>query len=253
MASTPIDPIHQFQIHPIADLFELGGVKFAFTNSSLFMLIIVALTTFILVAGTASRAMVPGRFQSVAELWYEFVENMVKQVLGHEGMQFFPLVFSLFSFVLMANMLGMFPYFFTVTSHVIITASLAVMVILIVLGVGIYKNGLGFFKLFVPHGVPMAILPFISLIEIISFLSRPVSLGLRLFGNMLAGHIVLKVFAGFVAVMMGAGAVGVIGSLAPLLMAVALTALEFLVAFLQAFVFAILTCVYLNDALHPGH
>jgi F-type H+-transporting ATPase subunit a len=213
----------------------------------------VVTVTGILLAAAARGALVPGRLQSLGEVWYEFIHNMVRNVLGPEGKPFFPLVFSLFSFVLVANMLGMFPYFFTVTSHVVVTASLAVFVVGLVVVVGIARHGLGWFKLFVPHGVPVVILPFISLIEIISFLSRPVSLGLRLFGNMLAGHIVLKVFAGFVVSLAGYGAVGVIGAAAPLVMAVALTALEFLVAFLQAFVFAILTCVYLNDALHTHH
>jgi F-type H+-transporting ATPase subunit a len=178
---------------------------------------------------------------------------MVRQVMGEDGMKFFPLVFTIFSFVLVANMLGMFPYFFTVTSHVIVTAALAVFIILLVVGVGLARHGLGWFRLFVPRGVPIAILPFISAIEVISFLSRPVSLGLRLFGNMLAGHIVLKVFAGFVVSLSALGIGGILGAIFPLGMAVGLTALEFLVAFLQAFVFAILTCVYLNDALHPGH
>lgn len=247
------DPIHQFQIQDLAGPFNLGGYEISFTNSALFMGLSVATVTGLLLAASARGAMVPGRLQSIGELWYQFIENMVKQVLGHEGKKFFPLVFSLFSFVLMANMLGMFPYFFTVTSHVIVTAALAVFVVALVVVVGIAKHGLGWFKLFVPHGVPVVILPFISLIEIISFLSRPISLGLRLFGNMLAGHIVLKVFAGFVVSLAAYGAGGIIGAIAPLAMAVALTALEFLVAFLQAFVFAILTCVYLNDALHPGH
>jgi F-type H+-transporting ATPase subunit a len=247
------DPIHQFQIQDLAGPFNLGGYEISFTNSALFMGLSVATVTGILLAASARGAMVPGRLQSIGELWYQFIENMVKQVLGHEGKKFFPLVFSLFSFVLMANMLGMFPYFFTVTSHVIVTAALAVFVVALVVVVGIAKHGLGWFKLFVPHGVPVVILPFISLIEIISFLSRPISLGLRLFGNMLAGHIVLKVFAGFVVSLAAYGAGGIVGAIAPLAMAVALTALEFLVAFLQAFVFAILTCVYLNDALHPGH
>jgi F-type H+-transporting ATPase subunit a len=251
--ATGIDPIHQFQIHPLAGPFHIGGYEISFTNSALFMGIAVAVITSVLLAAAARGALVPSRLQSVGELWYEFVHNMVRNVLGHEGKKFFPLVFSLFSFVLIANLLGMFPYFFTVTSHVIVTASLAVFIIALVVVVGIAKHGLGWFKLFVPHGVPMVILPFISLIEIISFLSRPVSLGLRLFGNMLAGHIVLKVFAGFVVVLGSLGFGGVVGAIAPLAMAVALTALEFLVAFLQAFVFAILTCVYLNDALHPGH
>lgn len=247
------DPIHQFQIHDLAGPFHVGGYEISFTNSALFMGIVVATVTVILVAAAARGALVPGRLQSVGELWYEFIHNMVKNVLGPEGKPFFPLVFSLFSFVLVANMLGMFPYFFTVTSHVVVTASLAVFVVALVVVVGIARHGLGWFKLFVPHGVPMAILPFISLIEIISFLSRPVSLGLRLFGNMLAGHIVLKVFAGFVVSLGALGLGGILGALAPLAMAVALTALEFLVAFLQAFVFAILTCVYLNDALHTHH
>lgn len=247
------DPIHQFQIHDLAGPFHVGGYEISFTNSALFMGIVVATVTVILVAAAARGALVPGRLQSVGELWYEFIHNMVKNVLGPEGKPFFPLVFSLFSFVLVANMLGMFPYFFTVTSHVVVTASLAVFVVALVVVVGIARHGLGWFKLFVPHGVPMAILPFISLIEIISFLSRPVSLGLRLFGNMLAGHIVLKVFAGFVVSLGALGFGGILGAVAPLAMAVALTALEFLVAFLQAFVFAILTCVYLNDALHTHH
>ena len=247
------DPIHQFQIHDLAGPFHVGGYEISFTNSALFMGLSVATVTGILLLASAKAALVPGRLQSIGELWYHFIENMVRQVLGHEGKAFFPLVFSLFSFVLMANMLGMFPYFFTVTSHVVVTASLAVFVVGLVVVVGIAKHGLGWFRLFVPHGVPGVILPFISLIEIISFLSRPISLGLRLFGNMLAGHIVLKVFAGFVVSLGALGVGGIVGAIAPLAMAVALTALEFLVAFLQAFVFAILTCVYLNDALHTHH
>jgi F-type H+-transporting ATPase subunit a len=247
------DPIHQFQIHDLAGPFHIGGYDLSFTNSALFMGATVATIAGFLWFASSKAEMIPGRIQSIGEMWYGMIENMVNNVLGREGKAFFPLVFSLFSFVLVANMLGMFPYFFTVTSHVIITVSLALFVVALVIGVGIYKHGLGWFKLFVPHGVPLAILPFISLIEIISFLSRPISLGLRLFGNMLAGHIVLKVFAGFVVSLSALGIGGMLGAIAPLAMAVSLTALEFLVAFLQAFVFAILTCVYLNDALHPGH
>jgi F-type H+-transporting ATPase subunit a len=247
------DPIHQFQIHDLAGPFHIGGYDISFTNSALFMGATVATITGLLLLASRKRALVPGRLQSVGEMWYSMIENMVNNVLGKDGKPFFPLVFSLFSFVLIANMLGMFPYFFTVTSHVIVTVSMALFVVGLVIVVGIYKHGLGWFKLFVPSGVPMAILPFISLIEIISFLSRPISLGLRLFGNMLAGHIVLKVFAGFVVSLSALGLGGILGALAPMAMAVALTALEFLVAFLQAFVFAILTCVYLNDALHTHH
>jgi len=247
------DPIHQFQIQDLTTPINIGGHEISFTNSALFMGLTVATITGFLIYASRKRELVPGRTQSIGELWYGLVHNMVQQVLGPEGKTFFPLVFSLFSFVLVANMLGMFPYFFTVTSHVIVTASLALFVVGLVVVVGIAKHGLGWFKLFVPHGVPLVILPFISLIEIISFLSRPISLGLRLFGNMLAGHIVLKVFSGFVVSLAALGIGGIIGAIAPLAMAVALTALEFLVAFLQAFVFAILTCVYLNDALHPSH
>ena len=168
-------------------------------------------------------------------------------------MRFMPLVFSLFMFVLTANIFGMVPYFFTVTSHIIVTAALALLVIFTVTIYGFYKNGTHFLKLFVPSGVPAAIVPLVTLIEIISFLSRPLSLAVRLFANMLAGHITLKVFAGFVVTLTGLGAFGFLGALLPLIMVVALTALEFLVAFLQAYVFTILTCMYLNDALHPGH
>ena len=247
------DPIHQFRLHDLAGPWDVAGYEISFTNSALFMGITVATITGVLLLAARKGALVPGRLQSVGEMWYGLVDNMVKNVLGEEGKAFFPLVFSLFSFVLVANMLGMFPYFFTVTSHVIVTVALALFVVGLVVVVGITKHGLGWFKLFVPHGVPLAILPVISVIEIISFLSRPISLGLRLFGNMLAGHIVLKVFAGFVVSLGALGGIGILGAIAPMFMAVALTALEFLVAFLQAFVFAILTCVYLNDALHPSH
>jgi F-type H+-transporting ATPase subunit a len=247
------NPIEQFKIQDLTGSMNLGGYDISFTNSALFMGATVATITGILLLASSKRALVPGRLQSVGEMWYSMIANMVENVLGKDGKPFFPLVFSLFSFVLIANMLGMFPYFFTVTSHVVITVAMALFVVGLVVVVGIYKHGLGWFKLFVPSGVPIAILPFISLIEIISFLSRPISLGLRLFGNMLAGHIVLKVFAGFVVSLSALGFGGILGAIAPMAMAVALTALEFLVAFLQAFVFAILTCVYLNDALHTHH
>ena len=191
----------------------------------------------------------PARLQSIAELSYEFVADMVRSTAGAEGMKFFPFVFSLFMFILIANMIGMIPYTFTVTSHIIVTVALAILVFLTVLVYGLYRNGLHFLKLFVPNGVPIYILPLVVVIEILSFLSRPISHSVRLFANMLAGHITLKVFAGFVASLGGAWArsAGPVGVL-PLAMIVALTALEILVAFLQAYVFAILTCIYLNDA-----
>jgi len=246
-----IEPMHQFEINRIVEL-KLFGADISFTNASLWMLIALAVISFITVYGSAQRSMVPGRLQSLAEMSYEFVANTLTGVTGKEGMQFFPFVFSLFMFVFAANMLGMIPGSFTVTSQIIVTAAFALLVIGTVVVVGVAKHGSHFFGLFVPSGVPIPILLLMVPIEIISFLSRPVSLSLRLFGNMLAGHIVLKAFGGLTVMLLGAGAWAVISPL-PLLMAVAVTALEFLVAFLQAYVFTILTCVYLNDALHPGH
>ncbi|RUX20772.1 F0F1 ATP synthase subunit A [Mesorhizobium sp. M2A.F.Ca.ET.037.01.1.1] len=251
-AADKVDPIHQFQIHPIIPL-HIGGYDVSFTNSSLFMVVTIVLASAFLYWSTASRALIPGRLQSVSEMAYEFVGNMLRDAAGKQGMQFFPLVFSLFMFVLVANLIGLFPYFFTVTSHIIVPFTLAIMVIGTVVVYGFAKHGLGFLKLFVPHGVPGLLLPLVVAIEVISFVSRPVSLSVRLFANMLAGHITLKVFSGFVVSLSALGAVGIAGSILPLAMAVALTALELLVAFLQAYVFAVLTCMYLNDALHPSH
>jgi F-type H+-transporting ATPase subunit a len=247
------DPISQFQIKNLVPLGEVGGVEIAFTNSAAFMVAAVIVTVGGLVLATAGRALVPGRVQSVAEVTYEFVADMVRSSTGEEGMKFFPLVFTLFSFILVLNMFGMIPGMFTVTSHIVITAVLALLVFFIVLGYGLYKHGLKFFRLFVPSGIPVVIMPLIVLIEVMSFLSRPISHSVRLFANMLAGHITLKVFAGFIVMLGGLGAVGWAGALLPLALTTALVALEFLVAFLQAYVFAILTCIYLNDALHPGH
>jgi F-type H+-transporting ATPase subunit a len=247
------DPIHQFQIKTLFKIGEIGGHEIAFTNSALFMVIAVAGITALLVGATDRRALVPGRLQSIAEISYEFVANTLRSTAGTEGMKFFPLVFSLFMFILFANVIGLIPYTFTVTSHIIITASLALLVFCTVLVYGFWKNGIKFFKLFVPSGIPIYILPLIVFIEILSFLSRPISHSVRLFANMLAGHITLKVFAGFITMLGGFGALGWLGATIPLAMVVALTALELLVAFLQAYVFAILTCIYLNDAIHPGH
>ena len=247
-----VDPIHQFHINKLIDL-QVGGLDFSFTNSSLFMVVTVVLAGAFLVLTTSNRGLVPSRMQSVSEMAYEFVANMLRDAAGSHGMKFFPLVFSLFMFVLVANLLGMFPYFFTITSHIIVTFALAMLVILTVVVYGFMQHGLGFLKLFVPSGVPAILTPLVVAIEVISFLSRPVSLSVRLFANMLAGHITLKVFAGFVVSLGAMGGIGIAGAVLPLLMAVALTGLEFLVAFLQAYVFAVLTCMYLNDALHPSH
>jgi F-type H+-transporting ATPase subunit a len=248
-----IDPIHQFNIDKIFTIGHIGNQEIAFTNSSAYMLGSVALISLLMIGGVAGRQLVPGRIQSMAELSYEFVANTVRSTAGSEGMKFFPLVFSLFMFICVSNLIGIIPYTFTVSSHIIVTVTLALLVFLTVLVYGFYKNGLKFFKLFVPSGVPIVILPLVVLIEIISFLSRPVSHSVRLFANMLAGHITLKVFASFVTMLGAFGVVGWAGAVLPLGLTVALTALELLVAFLQAYVFTILTCIYINDAIHPGH
>jgi F-type H+-transporting ATPase subunit a len=231
------DPIHQFRIEPIIPL-HIGSLDLSFTNSALFMVLTVLGASAFLLLTTRQRKVVPSRWQSAAELTYEFVAKTLRDSAGNEGMRFFPFVFSLFMFILVANLWGMFPYFFTVTSHIIITAAMALAVILLVIGYGLYRHKLHFFKLFVPSGVPKVLLPFITLIEVLSFISRPLSLSIRLFANMLAGHITLKVFAGFVVALGSAGFVGILGAVLPLAATVALTALEFLVAVLQAYVFA---------------
>lgn len=246
------DPIHQFQISKLIPI-EIGGLDFSFTNSAAFMVATVVTASAFLFLTTSSRGLVPSRLQSVSEMAYEFVASMLRDAAGSGGMRFFPFVFSLFMFVLVANLLGLFPYFFTVTSQIIVTFALALLVIGTVIVYGFVKHGFGFLKLFVPSGIPGMLVPLVVVIELISFLSRPVSLSVRLFANMLAGHITLKVFAGFVTSLSAMGAVGVAGSVLPLFMTVAITGLEVLVAFLQAYVFAVLTCMYLNDAVHPGH
>lgn len=253
MATNPLDPIHQFEVQKIVTLGEIGGLEFAFTNAALFMVATVLTITAFLMLATGGRTLIPGRTQAVAEMSYEFVANMLRSGAGTEGMRFFPLVFSLFMYILFANMLGMIPYFFTVTSHIVVTFALAMLVMTVVVGYGIYRHGMHWFALFRPGGVPPALMPLVVPIEIVSFLSRPISLSVRLFANMLAGHITLKVFAGFVVLLSGLGFTGWLGAILPMLMTVAITALEFLVAFLQAYVFAVLTCMYLNDAVHPGH
>jgi F-type H+-transporting ATPase subunit a len=248
-----VDPIHQFEIKNLLPLATMGGHQFHFTNSALVMFIIVATVSTLLIGATAPRAVVPGRLQSIAEMSYEFVANTVRSSAGTEGMKFFPFVFTLFMFILFANLIGLIPYSFTVTSQLIVTASLALLVFFIVVGYGFWKNGLHFLNLFVPKGVPKVILPVIVLIEVLSFVSRPVSHSVRLFANMLAGHITLQVFAAFIIMLAGFGVLGWFGAVLPFIMVIMLTALELLVAFLQAYVFAILTCIYLNDAIHPGH
>ena len=254
-----LDPIHQFNINDVFTIGHIGGYTIAFTNSSAYMLLTVAVICLVSVRGFKRRELVPGRFQSAAELSYVFVATMIRSTAGEEGMRFFPLVYSMFMFILVANVISIIPYTFSITSQIIVTAAFALLVFFTVvfftvLIYGLYKNGLRFFRILEPHGIPIYILPLVVTIEIISFLTRPLSHSVRLFANMLAGHITLKVFAGFVALLGSAfGAIGWFGGIAPLALTVALTALELLVAFLQADVFAMLTCIYLNDALHSGH
>src|SRR5256885_4036697 len=217
------------------------------------MFLSVAVIALLMIGGSAGRQLVPGRIQSMAELSYEFVANMIRSNAGAEGMKFFPVIFSLFMFICISNLIGIIPYTFTISSHLIVTAALALLVFLIVLFYGLYKNGLKFFKLFVPSGVPIFVMPIVVPIEVISFFLKPISHSVRLFANMLAGHIALKVFASFIGMLGAIGFIGWVGAVLPLGLTIALTALELLVAFLQAYVFAILTCIYLNDAIHAGH
>ena len=249
-----MNPIEQFEIHNFFPIAKIGKFEIAFTNSAAYMLAAVLIITAFLLVATSKRALVPSRWQSAAEVSYEFVATMIRSTAGAEGMRFFPFVFSLFMFVLTLNMVSLIPHTFSVTSQIIITAALALTVFFVVVIYGFMRHGFRFFNVFVPKGVPLYILPLIVFIELMSFLSRPLSHSVRLFANMLAGHITLQVFAGFI-VLLGAsfGALGWIGGALPLLMVIMLYALETLVAFLQAYVFAILTCIYLNDAIHPGH
>lgn len=249
--ATALDPIHQFQINPIIPI-RIGGLDLSFTNASLWMAIVVGVISLVMLYGTRERAIVPSRLQAAAETFYEFVASTLQGVIGEQGMRFFPLVFTIFMFVFASNVLGLIPYTFTVTSQIAVTFSLAILVIGTVVGYGVYKHGLHFFGLFSPSGVPFVLKFVIVPIEIISFVARPITLSFRLFANMLAGHITLKVFGGFVAMLLAAGGAAIISPL-PLLGVIVLTAFELLVAALQAYVFAVLTCVYLNDAVHPGH
>jgi F-type H+-transporting ATPase subunit a len=246
-----VDPIEQFHIQKLFTIGHIGHQEIAFTTSSAYMLGTVALISLLMLG--SGRRLVPGRLQSVAEIAYEFVANTIRSTAGKDGMKFFPLVFSLFMLIAVSNMIGVIPYSFTIASHIIVTAALAFLVFFTVLIYGFYKNGLKFLKLFVPSGIPIFILPLVVFIEIFSFFLRPISHSVRLFANMLAGHIALAVFASFIPLLAGLGIAGYFGAILPLGMVMALTALELLVAFLQAYVFTILTCIYINDAIHPGH
>lgn len=245
-------PIEQFDIKPIADL-SVAGVDVSFTNSSLWMVIVVTLVSFFLVGGARKNAAVPGRWQMMVELTYGFIAGMIRDNVGKEGKKYFPFIFTLFVFVLGLNLAGMLPYSFTVTSHIAVNFAMALFIFLGVTLIGFAKNGAGYLKLFAPSGVPLWLLPLIVAIEVISYCTRPISLAVRLFANMLAGHIMMKVFAGFIVSMAAAGVVGMVGAVVPFAVNVLLTGLEILVACLQAYVFTILTCIYLNDAMHPSH
>ncbi len=237
------NPLKQFEINTIVPI-HLGGVDASFTNAALFMVLTVAVVTLFLTLSMRGRALIPGRWQSMAELAYDFIANMVRDNVGNEGRRYFPFIFSLFMFILFANLIGLIPYAFTFTSHIIVTFAMAIFVFVGVTVIGFVRHGLHFFTFFAPSGVPVVMAPLLIPIEILSYLSRPVSLSIRLFANMMAGHTMLKVFAGFVVPL------GLLGGWAPLAVNVALTGFEFLVAFLQAYVFTVLTCLYLNDAIH---
>ena len=238
--------MEQFEIKRLIPI-DLFGVDASFTNSSLFMVIAVGLITAFLFFAMGRRQLVPGRLQSMAELSYEYIANMVRENLGEEGMKYFPWVFTIFMFILTLNLLGMIPHSFTVTSHIIVTFAFAAMVWIVVTIIGFWRHGVGFLRLFVPSGVPWWLLPIIVPIELISYFIRPISHSVRLFANMMAGHTMLKVFAGFVV------GLGALGGWAPFAFVVAFTGLEVVVAFLQALIFTVLTCIYLNDALHMHH
>ena len=246
-----IDPIHQFALHPVVSI-QVAGHDVSLTNSGLYMLLAVAIACLLVALGARGGSGVPGRMQALAEMAYEFVAGMVRSAAGEAGMRFFPLVFCIFFFIVICNLMGIVPYSFTVTSQIIITAAFALLVFFTVVIVGIKDHGLHFFKVFVPPDVPIYILPLVVAIEVFSFFVRPVSHSVRLFANMLAGHITLNVFGSFVVMLLGAGVVFKAFAVLPFAMTIGLFALELLVAFLQAYVFAMLTCMYLNDALHPG-
>jgi F-type H+-transporting ATPase subunit a len=239
-------PLEQFEIHKIVPI-TVGNLDLSFTNSSLWMAISVLAVYWLVMTGTRQHALVPGRLQSVVELSYEFVAGLLRDNAGKEGMRFFPWIFTLFMFILAGNMLGMIPGSFTFTSHIIVTFAMAIVVWLGVTAVGFYIHGVHFLKFFVPEGAPKAMLPLIVPIEIISYCVRPISLSVRLFVNMMAGHTMLKVFAGFIVAL---GGYYLIPGLAPLVITVLLTGFEFAVAFLQAYIFTVLTCIYLHDAIH---
>lgn len=243
------NPLEQFVIKPIMPL-EIGGYNVAFTQSALWMMLAVIVATALMTLSVRSQSLVPGRWQNISEMFYEFLSGVVNDTLGpDEGRKYFPFVFSLFMLILMGNLLGLVPYSFTFTSHIIVTATLAVFVFMMATLIGIFKHGLHFFSLFLPKGIPWIMAPLLIVIEIISYLSRPISLSVRLCANMTAGHTMLKIFAGFTVSLLTIGFGGALLGIVPLLLNIALIGLELMIAFIQAYVFAILTCIYLKDAI----
>jgi len=242
-----IDALSQFELTPVLGIV---GSSVGFSQSNAHMLLAAGLVTALLMFGMAARAVVPGRLQSLAESSYEFIHDLVVNQVGEEGKRFFPFVFTLFMFVLFGNMLGLLPYSFTFTSHIAVTLALAMIVFVLITVVALVLHGRKFFGYFFPEGAPLALAPIIIPVEVVSYLSRPVSLSIRLFANMVAGHVMLKVFATFVVLLGGLGAVGPFVAVLPLGVNIALVGFEVLVAFLQAYVFAILTSIYLHDAVH---
>ena len=241
------NPMHQFRVYRIGPEINVAGVDLSFTNASLFMLISAILISILLLFSTREKKLIPSKIQLISEILYNFIAKMISDTAGKKAKPYFPFIFSLFIFILFCNMVGMLPYSFTVTSHIIVTLTFAIFIFIGVNILGFVIHGFKYLKIFVPSGVPVILLPMITIIEIISYLSRPLSLSVRLFANMMAGHTMLKVFGGFVI------SLGLIGGWLPLSFSVALTGLEILIAFLQAYVFAILTCIYLNDALNLHH
>ncbi|MAM35383.1 MAG: F0F1 ATP synthase subunit A [Micavibrio sp.] len=246
------NPLKQFEIQPIVPL-HIGNIDVSYTNSSLWMTIGVVVSIVMLTIAVRPHALIPGRLQMASEMLYDFIASMIRENMGPKGRKFFPLIFTLFVVVMMGNSLGLLPFSFTYTSHIIVTVALALMIFAMVIVLGLIKHGLHFFTLFVPPSTPMWLLPLIFTLELVSFFVRPVTLSVRLFANMMAGHIVLKVFAAFSVSALALGTAGWIAGLVPMLFNSILIGFELLIAYLQAYVFAVLSCIYLKDALELEH
>jgi F-type H+-transporting ATPase subunit a len=246
------DPIHQFEIQKIVD-FQVGNMDLSYTNSALWMTIAVVVSTVFLTMAMGRKSLVPGRAQVLAEMLYEFIAGMIRENIGADGRKYFPFIFTIFMVVLMGNLLGLIPYSFTYTSHIVVTFALAALVFFAVVIFGLINHGMHFFSLFLPPGLPKWLWPMIIPIEFISFLIRPVTLSVRLFANMMAGHLMLKVFAGFSVAMVSAGALGMLASTMPMVFNTILIGFEFLIALIHAYVFAVLSCIYLKDTVELAH